>query len=256
MLFTHRCPSYSRTLEYSPPQFQWSVLSSQTREMGPRAALAPWTLMWITRQQHCSEARLCVSHRSHRALGGNVGKTFWGSKCWDTPHKLGSFYTTVTQTVARMFQPVLPGPSGFFHMLLPLSRRLVPSWLLPMFLQVLETHHHLWGVFPEGPSPRAAGAHSHDRKHHSQLSHVVRNQVSRWNPVLSYRGVLGLYLLFIRGMTVRRKGLLNGNGSSRFWKEYSTINWIMDAESLKRDFANEADRERYWFRLWAILRYV
>ena len=134
MLFTHRCPSYSRALEYSPPQFQWSVLSSQTREVRPRAALAPWTLMWVTKQQRCSEARFCVSHRSRRALGGNAEKTFWGFKCRDTPHKLCSFHIIVTQTTARMFQPLLPGLSGFLHMLFPLSRRLVPSYSLGCFL--------------------------------------------------------------------------------------------------------------------------
>lgn len=51
------------------------------------------------------------------------------------------------------------------------------------------------------------------------------------------------------------KRLFNWNCSLRFWKEYSDIDLIMDVESLKGSFTNEADRNGDWFRLKVILGY-
>ena len=36
-----------------------------------------------------------------------------------------------------------------------------------MLLQVLVTHHHLWGVVPEGPKPQRTETHAYHHKHHT-----------------------------------------------------------------------------------------
>lgn len=86
-----------------------------------------------------------------------------------------------------------------------------------MFLQVLETQCHLGGATLgqsslRGPAPGQLGLTP--PKHHTELScHVVsaeahsdiKNQDSGWNPVLSFRWTLGIYLLFISGDDCAKK---------------------------------------------------
>lgn len=103
-------------------------------------------------------------------------RTPWDLERWDIAHRSRSF-SCISQTIARMFQSVLPRLPGSWHKLLPLSRTPDPSYLLGCFVLILEDMSPLWHL-PWMPVPRAADTHRHGHINLMELIHMVSTEAT------------------------------------------------------------------------------